>query len=60
MQLRHRLIFAIVFATVILGANAYAVVNGWSPFELPGSTVLSTMQVDPASMLTQSMGRSVN
>jgi hypothetical protein len=60
MQRHHRLTLAIVLATIILGVNAYVVVNGWSPFEVPDSNLLSTLQVNPASMLTHSIGKSIN
>jgi hypothetical protein len=60
MQRHHRLTLAIVLATVILGVNAFAVVKGWSPFEVPSSNLLSTLHIDPASMLPHSLGKSIN
>ena len=60
MQAHRRLTLAIVIATFILGINAFAVVNGWSPFEVPNATVFSTTHMDPAPILTRSIGESLN
>jgi len=60
MQRHHRIFLAIALATVILGLNAFAVVNGWSPFEVPDANLLSTMHVGPASLLPHSIGNSIN